>query len=155
MGGEQMWKITWSTEKVNNENEFKFVLHDTLEVNPESYLYKYLLFSEYTYKYLTPFNKRTGEFEFFVNKKDKNIVLNKFHAKGKVMKDGNKALELLMTTDEHPYKFELFAPALLENLKHGMTEAKISVEHNHGPSLKNSLDSRSTRLDQEMSVKLN
>merc|ERR1711892_907484 len=137
-GGEQMWKITWSTEKVNNENEFKFVLHDTLELNPESYLYQYLLFGEYTYKYrnyLPPFNTRIGELEFYVNKKDKNVVLNKFHAKAKVMKDGNKALELLMTTDEHPYKFELFAPDLLENVKHGMTEAKISVEHNHGQSL--------------------
>merc|ERR1739838_1301614 len=28
-----------------------------------------------------------------------------------------------------------FAPALLENVKHGMTEAKISVDHNPGQSL--------------------
>merc|ERR1711892_856197 len=131
-GGVQMFKITWSTEKVNNENEFKFVLSDTLVVNPESILYKNFISH---YKFLTPFNTRAGEFEFFVNKKDKNVVLNKFHAKGKVMKDGHKALELLMTTDEQPYKFELFAPALLEHVKHGMTEAKISVEHNPGQSL--------------------
>merc|ERR1711892_212555 len=131
-GGVQMFKVTWSTEKVNNENEFKFVLHDTLEVNPESVLYKNFISH---YKFLTPFNTRAGEFEFYVSKKDKNVVLNKFHAKGKVMKDGNKALELLMTTDEQPYKFELFAPALLENVKHGMTEAKISVEQNPGQSL--------------------
>ena len=65
------------------------------------------------------------EFEFYINKKDK----------GKVMKGGNKALELLMTTNEQPYKFELFAPALLKNVKQGMTEAKISVEHNPGQSL--------------------
>merc|ERR1711892_1322297 len=131
-GGVQMFKITWSTEKVNNENEFKFVLSDTLVVNPESILYKNFISH---YKFLTPFNTRTGKFEFFVNKKDKNVALNKFHAKGMVMKDGHKALELLMTTDEQPYKFELFAPALLENVKHGMTEAKISVEHNPGQSL--------------------
>merc|ERR1711892_767596 len=131
-GGVKMFKITWSTEKVNNEKEFKFVLHDTLEVNPESVLYKNFISQ---YKFLTPFTTRTGEFEIYVNKIDKNVVLNKFHAKGKVMKDGNKALELLMTTDEQPYKFELFAPALLEHLKHGMTEAKISVEHNPGQSL--------------------
>merc|ERR1712106_788140 len=131
-GGVQMFKITWSTEKVDNENEFKFVLHDTLEVNPESVLYKNVITH---YKFLTPFNTRAGEFEFFVNKKDKNVLLNKLHAKGKVMKDGHKALELLMTTDEQPYKFELFAPALLEHVKHGMTEAKISVEHNPGQSL--------------------
>ena len=57
--------------------------------------------------FLTPFNTRTGEFEFYVNKKCKNVVLNKFYTKGKVMKDGNKAFELLMTTNEQPYKFPL------------------------------------------------
>ena len=131
-GGVQMFKVTWSTEKVNNANEFKFILHDKLEVNPESILFKNIISQ---YKFLTPFNTRSGEFEFYVNKVDKNVVLNKFYAKGKVMKDGNKALELLMTTNEQPYKFELFAPALLGNIKPGMTEAKISVAHNPGQSL--------------------
>merc|ERR1712128_90629 len=101
-GGEQMWKITWSTEKVNNENEFKFVLHDTLELNPESYLYQYLLFGEYTYKYrnyLPPFNTRIGELEFYVNKKDKNVVLNKFHAKAKVSVEHNHGQSLEMKTN--------------------------------------------------------
>jgi len=87
------------------------------------------------YKILTPFTSRTGEFEIYVNKKGKNLVLNKFYAKGKVMKDGAKALDLLLTTNEKPYKFELFAPALLDKLNPGMTEAKISVDHNPGQSL--------------------
>merc|ERR1719341_1375377 len=55
--------------------------------------------------------------------------------RGDNAKDGNKALELLMTTNEQPYKFELFAPALLGNVKPGMTEAKISLAHNPGQSL--------------------
>merc|ERR1711887_199418 len=131
-GGVQMFKITWSTEKVNNKKEFRFILHDTLDVNPESMLYKNIISQ---YKILTPFTSRTGEFEIYVNKKGKNLVLNKFYAKGKVMKDGNKALDLLLTTNETPYKFELFAPALLDKLKPGMTEAKISVDHNPGQSL--------------------
>merc|ERR1712055_477764 len=131
-GGVQMFKITWSTEKINNNKEFKFALHDTLDVNPESMLYKNIISQ---YKILTPFTSRIGEFEFYVNKKDKNLVLNKFYAKGKVMKDGNKALDLLLTTNETPYKFEFFAPALLDKLNPGMTEAKISVEHNPGQSL--------------------
>merc|ERR1712106_876421 len=91
-GGVQMFKVTWSTENVNNANEFRFILHDTMEVNPDSILYKKIISQ---YKFLTPFNTRTGEFEFYVNKKDKNVVLNKFSAHGKVMKDGKKALELL------------------------------------------------------------
>merc|ERR1711931_74554 len=131
-GGVEMFKITWSTEKINNKKEFKFILHDTLDVNPESILYKNLISN---YKILTPFTSRTGEFEIYVNKKGKNLLLNKFYVKGKVMKDGNKALDLLVTTDEKPYKFELFAPALLDKIKPGMTEAKISVDHNPGESL--------------------
>merc|ERR1719489_642879 len=131
-GGVQMFKITWSTEKINNRKEFKFILHDTLEVNPESMLYKNIISQ---YKILTPFTSRTGEFEIYVNKKNKNLLLNKFYAKGKVMKDGAKSLDLLLTTNEKPYKFELFAPALLDKLKPGMTEAKISVDHNPGQSL--------------------
>merc|ERR1711931_283999 len=131
-GGVDMFQITWSTEKINNKKEFKFILHDTLDVNPESILYKNLISN---YKILTPFTSRTGEFEIYVNKKGKNLVLNKFYAKGNVMKDGNKALDLLLTTNETPYKFEFFAPALLDKLNPGMTEAQISVEHNPGQSL--------------------
>merc|ERR1711887_409629 len=131
-GGVQMFKITWSTEKINNANEFRFIPHDTLDVNSESMLYKNIISQ---YKILTPFNSRIGEFEIYVNKKDKNVVLNKFYAKGKVMKDGKKALELLATTNEKPYRFELFAPALLGKVKPGMTEAKISIAHTFGQSL--------------------
>merc|ERR1719474_1078231 len=32
-GKVQMFKITWSTEKVNNKKEFRFILHDTLDVS--------------------------------------------------------------------------------------------------------------------------
>merc|ERR1712243_332848 len=131
-GNDQMWKITWSTEKINNANEFRFILHDTFDVNPESILYKNIISQ---YKILTPFNSRVGEFEIYVNKKDKNLVLNKFYAKGNVMKDGNKRFNFLLTTNEKPYKFELFAPSLLGKLKPGMTEAKISADHNPGQSL--------------------
>jgi len=131
-GGVQMIKLEWSTEKINNANEFKFILHDTLEVNPESILYKKIISQ---YKLLTPFNKRSGEYEFYVNKKDKNVILGKFYAKGKVMKDSTKAMELLITTNEKPYKFDLFAPALLGKIRSGMTEAKITVEHNPGQLL--------------------
>ena len=124
-GGVQMFKETWSTELINNAHEFKFILNDTFEVNPESLLYKNIIS-----QFLTPLNTRTGKFDLYVNKKDKNVVLNKFYAKGKVMKNGINALKLLMTTNEQPYKLELFAPAVLGDIKPGMTEAKISVPHN-------------------------
>merc|ERR1712002_1183238 len=131
-GGVQMFKLTISTEKINNANEFKFILHDTFDVNTESILYKNLISK---YKFLTPFNGRTGELEFYINKQERNVLLRKFYLKGKVMKDGAKAAEVLLTTNEKPYKFEVFAPALLTLVKSGMTEAKISVEHNPGQLL--------------------
>ena len=131
-GGVQMFKLDISTEKINNDNEFKFILHDTLEVNPESVVFKKLISQ---YKFLTPFNKRSGEFEIYLNKKDKNLLFRKFSVKGKIMKDATKALELLITTNEKPYKFELFAPAILKNIRDGMTEAKITVEHTPGELL--------------------
>merc|ERR1712088_1162952 len=125
-GGVQMFKITWSTEKINNANEFRFILHDTLDVNSESMLYKNIISQ---YKILTPFNSRIGEFEIYVNKKDKNLVLNKFYAKGNVMKDGNKRFDFLLSTNEKPYKFELFAPSLLGKLKPGQSlEIKTNFE---------------------------
>merc|ERR1711862_93395 len=126
-------------------------LHDTLDVNPESMLYKNIISQ---YKILTPFNSRVGEFEIYVNKKDKNLVLNKFYAKGNVMKDGNKRFNFLLTTNEKPYKFELFAPSMLGKLKPGMTEAKISADPTQDnlwrsrPTLKSSPGSRSTNLAQ-------
>merc|ERR1712001_361995 len=131
-GGVQMFKLTVSTEKINNANEFKFILHDTFDVNTESVLYKNLISQ---YRFLTPFTSRTGELEFFINKQERNVLLRKFYLNGKVIKDGAKAAELLLTTNEKPYKFELFAPALLTLVKTGMTEAKISVEHNPGQLL--------------------
>merc|ERR1712236_12435 len=39
-GGVQMVKLTVDTEKVDNANEFKFILHDVLDVNEESVFYK-------------------------------------------------------------------------------------------------------------------
>merc|ERR1719430_1580246 len=131
-GGVQMFKLTISTEKINNANEFKFIFHDTFDVNTESVFYKNLISK---YRFLTPFTSRTGEFEFYINKQEKNVLLRKFYLKGNVMKDGAKAAEVLLTTNEKPYKFDLFAPALLTHIKGGMTEAKISVEHNPGQLL--------------------
>merc|ERR1719187_3015675 len=127
-----MFKLDLTFKIVNNKKAFKFTLHDTFEVNTESVLYKNLISN---YKFLTPFTSRTGDLEFYFNKKEKSVLLKKFYIKGKVEKDGSKAAELILTTDEKPYKFELFAPALLKFVKSGMTEAKVTVEHNPGELL--------------------
>merc|ERR1719150_761789 len=72
-GGKQMMKIAISTEKnVNN------------------------------YRLLTPFTKRTGEFEIYVNKKERNVLLPKFSFKGEVKKDSETVMKALLTTNEKP-----------------------------------------------------
>merc|ERR1719228_2826299 len=51
--------------------------------------------------------------------------------------DGVTAAEVLLTTNETPYKFELFAPVLsgMPEPLSALSEAKISVEHNPGQLL--------------------
>merc|ERR1711970_1637141 len=73
-GGEQMFKLDITYKIVNNKKAFKFTLHDTFEVNTESVLFKNLISK---YKFLTPFTSRTGDLEFFFNKKEKNVLLKK------------------------------------------------------------------------------
>merc|ERR1712241_364603 len=87
------------------------------------------------YRFLTQFQKRTGEYEFYVNKKERNVLLHKFHVKGEVKKDGQTAMKLLLSTDEKPYKFELFLPILLNKIYSDMNEYKMSVDHVPGDHL--------------------
>merc|ERR1712193_462862 len=74
--GKQMMKVDISTEKTVNDNEIKLVLRDAVEVDRDSVLYRKIVRN---YRLLTPFNKRTGEFEIFVNKKSRNVLLNKIY----------------------------------------------------------------------------
>merc|ERR1712141_786729 len=76
---------------------------------------------------LTPFNKRTGEFEFFVNKQAKNVLLNKFYVKGEVKKDDQTVMKALLTTNDKPYKMSLYLPALLNKIYRNMNEYLMTV----------------------------
>merc|ERR1711910_261514 len=96
--GKQMMKVDISTEKTVNDNEIKLVLRDSVEVDPDSVLYRRIVRN---YRLLTPFNKRTGEFEFFVSKQAKNVLLNKFYVKGEVKKDD----QYVMTVDHNPGQY--------------------------------------------------
>merc|ERR1712066_515673 len=95
----QMMKVDISTEKTVNDNQIKLVLRDSVEIDPDSMLYRKIVRN---YRLLTPFNKRTGEFEFFVNKNEKNLLLNKFYVKGEVKKDTQTVMKALLTTNEKP-----------------------------------------------------
>jgi len=130
--GKQMMKFDLSTEKMINDDQIMIKLHDSLEIDPDSALFRRVVSK---YRFLTQFQKRTGEYEFFVNKKERNVLLHKFHVKGEVKKDGQTAMKLLLSTDEKPYKFELFLPILLNKIYSDMNEYKVSVDHVPGDHL--------------------
>merc|ERR1712212_325042 len=130
--GTQMWKYHAVTSKVNDANQLKVGLKGDFELNPQSLLYK-LVVSKY--RILTPFARRHSELEFFWDKKNKNVVMNKFYAKAKVDKDGSKVADVLISTNQQPYKFHVFLPALLGKLRPGMQEVDVDVAHNPGTSL--------------------
>merc|ERR1712088_364897 len=54
------------------------------------------------YRLLTPFSKRTGDFEIYVNKQSKNVLLNKFYVKGEVKKDTQTVMKALVTVNHQP-----------------------------------------------------
>merc|ERR1712045_270750 len=70
--GKQMMKINISTEKNVDDNEIRLVLRDSVEIDPDSLLYRKIVKN---YRLLTPFTKRTGEFEIYVNKRQANVLL--------------------------------------------------------------------------------
>merc|ERR1711997_713120 len=130
--GKQMMKVDISTEKTVNDNEIKLVLRDAVEVDPDSVLYRRIVRN---YRLLTPFNKRTGEFEIFVNKKSRNVLLNKFYVKGEVKKDSQTVMKALLTTNETPYKMSLYMPVVLNKIYSDMDTYEMTVNHNPGQLL--------------------
>merc|ERR1719446_1524581 len=130
--GKQMMKVDISTEKQINDDQILIKLHDSVEIDADSALYRRLVNN---YRFLTKFQKRTGEFELFVNKKEKNILFSKFYIKGEVVKDGATAMKMLLTTNEKPYKFNLFLPTLLNKIYSDMNEYTMTVDHNPGQLL--------------------
>merc|ERR1712181_28737 len=70
-----------------------------------------------------------------MGKKNKNVVMNKWYAKAWVTKDGIKVADVLISTNQQPYKFHVFLPSLLGKLRSGMGEVDVDVAHNPGTSL--------------------
>merc|ERR1711988_2042578 len=131
-GGAMMWKYNAVTSKVNDANQLKVGLKGDFELNPQSILYKMVVSK---YRILTPFSKRHSDLEFFWDKKNKNVVMNKFYAKAKIDKDGSNVANVLISTNQKPYKFHVFLPALLGKLRPGMQEVDVDFDHNPGTSL--------------------
>jgi len=128
----QMMKVDISTEKTIDNNQIKLVLRDSVEIDPDSMLYRKIVRN---YRLLTPFNKRTGEFEIFVNKKSRNVLLNKFYVKGEVKKDAQTVMKALLTTNEKPYKMSLYLPTLLNKIYSDMDKYEVTVDHTPGQML--------------------
>merc|ERR1712141_205717 len=107
-------------------------LKGDFELNPQSLLYKMVVSK---YRILTPFSKRHSDLEFFWDKKNKNVVMNKFYAKAKIDKDGSNVANVLISANQKPYKFHVFLPALLGKLRPGMQEVDVDFDHKPGTSL--------------------
>merc|ERR1712047_107215 len=131
-GGAMMWKYNAVTSKVNDANQLKVGLKGDFELNPQSLLYKMVVSK---YRILTSFSKRHSDLEFFWDKKNKNVVMNKFYAKAKIDKDGSNVANVLISTNQKPYKFHVFLPALLGKLRPGMQEVDVDFDHKPGTSL--------------------
>ena len=130
--GDQMFKYHGDTSKINNAAMLKVGLKGEFNLSPKSLLYKMIVSK---YQILTPFSKRTSEFEFFWDKKNKNTVMNKFYVKGKIDKDDTNVMNVDITTNEKPYKFHVFVPAVLSKVNPGMEAVDLIVDHNPGQSL--------------------
>merc|ERR1712117_243050 len=50
-------------------------------------------------------------------------------------KDGSNVANVLISTNQKPYKFHVFLPALLGKLRPGMQEVDVDFDHNPGTSL--------------------
>merc|ERR1712156_975477 len=131
-GGAMMWKYNAVTSKVNDANQLKVGLKGDFELNPQSLLYKMVVSK---YRILTPFSKRHSDLEFFWDKQNKNVVMNKFYAKAKIDKDGSNVANVLISTNQKPYKFHVFLPALLGKLRPGMQEVDVDFDHKPDTSL--------------------
>merc|ERR1719348_1764325 len=62
-------------------------------------------------------------------------VVNKYHVKAKVDKDGANVLNMEISTDHKPYKLHIFCPAIFEKMRPGMTEVDVTVDHVLGQHL--------------------
>merc|ERR1712112_568125 len=136
-GGKKMMNYDLTTSLTNDVTQFKFGLTGDLTVDSEALLFKNVISN---YKILTPFNKRHGEIEVFVDKVNKNAVLNKFKIHGKTEKDGKLALDVLADFTKAPYEIKIFAPAFrnffnLDSLTTGSDGILITIDHQKGSYL--------------------
>ena len=139
--GEEMFKYLGDTSKVDDADMLKVGLKGNFDLNPKSVVSR-LIVSRY--KILTPFTNRKSDFEFFWDKKNKNFLLNKFYVKGNLVKDGDNVFNLLVSTNQKPYKVHLTLPTVLGRLRPGMTEVDMDVIHKPGSSLEVKVNHRPT-----------
>merc|ERR1712038_1893485 len=108
-----MMKAEVSTEKTVTATEMRWVLRDSLEIDPNSVLYRYIVRN---YRMLTPFNKA-----------ERNILFNKFYVKGEVKKDDQTVMKALLTTNESPFKMSLYLPTLWKQFYPDMDKVEVTV----------------------------
>jgi len=100
------FKIDFTDVSKHDPTKLHLILHEEFNLNPGT-----------RYKYI-PSYSQIGDLEL-ENTRDG------LHINSKLMNNDNKVFELNIATNEEPYKFEFFAPAILNGLAGGMSEVKI------------------------------
>jgi len=155
-GEKQMMKFMFSTGMLNDNDKIILSLNDVIEIDKDSVFFR-ILDSNNRSAY-----KRVGAYEIFISKKNRNFLLTKFYVKGNVELNGEKVMNMLVTTNEKPYKVELYFPTFLQKFTN-KDEFKMNIDYNPGKSLEiftngerfTGLSIRKNRNDDEIEVTIN
>merc|ERR1712184_84632 len=96
-------------------------LRDSVEIDPDSLLYRKIVKN---YRLLTPFTKRTGEFEIYVNKRQANVLLPKFSIKVTVTHNPGQLLQI----DTNGKKFKGFKISRTGSGDYTLTDNSFSTK---------------------------
>ena len=117
-----MWTYKTIRTTTTAGGVFEMTLDTDMTLNSNSMVHKFLI-KHYPYG---AFNTRHNKLHMLVNKSNwHKLATNAMN--GKVTRDVAKGAEVLTTTNEDPYTFELVLPALLTLVKNGMTEVKSPI----------------------------
>merc|ERR1711923_68919 len=128
-GGESFLKYDMDLTFKANPSVIEAGLKSQFDVNEASLFYP--LFCSYG---SGCFKQRKANIGFFVDRVNKNALLNKFDFHADVTKDAEKVFQFEFSTKNSPYKFVVKAPYILPNLI-GQQSVEIETTHNLGQSL--------------------
>ena len=131
-GGALMLKYDGVHKRTDDHKKYEASLKTELEVNEKSVMYP--AFCKIGKAVGSGcFKTRTMELTGFVDKQNKNKLMNKFAFALKNTKDGETRLEASIDTVKSPYELKVVSPRLMKHL--GSNEFTITADHQPGKQL--------------------